>query len=181
MKKTNQLMRFMPMVIFAAFATPALSNNAADHIITVHEKSFLELHNAERIRLSLPPLEWDSNLAHAAKSYAKKLADEDKFEHAPQSAGDDAQGENLWMGTKGYYQSKDMVGSWIDEREFIRAGVFPNISKTGNWVDVGHYTQLISKKTKYVGCAVEQNATDEYLVCRYFPAGNEYGEVISVK
>lgn len=143
--------------------------------------ALLSLHNKERARLSLPPLVWDAKLAHAARGYAKKLADEDKFEHAPQSPGDDAQGENLWMGTRGFYKWNDMVGSWVNERTLTRSGIFPNVSVTGSWADVGHYTQLISAKTKYVGCGLERNAHDEFLVCRYFPAGNEYGEIVRVK
>ena len=160
---------------------PLIAKPMAELPRATSPETLLALHNEERARLSLPPLSWDTKLANDASLYARKLANENKFEHAPQSPGDDAQGENLWMGTRGFYQSKDMVGSWIEEREFIRAGTFPNISSTGDWTDVGHYTQLISTKTKYVGCGLQQNAQDEYLVCRYFPAGNEYGEVISVK
>jgi hypothetical protein len=185
MKMTTIHLRYLKAIFAGALVlsspSPAFAHNAAEQVRTVEEDMFLALHNEERFRLSLPPLVWDPKLANAARGYAKKLANEDKFEHAPQSAGDDAQGENLWMGTRGFYKSKDMVGSWIEESEFIRSGIFPNISSTGDWTDVGHYTQLISVKTKYVGCGLEKNAQDEYLVCRYFPAGNEYGEVISVK
>jgi uncharacterized protein YkwD len=161
----------------------ALPNAETSQNVSAPEETnaLLSLHNKERARLSLPPLVWDTKLAHTARRYAKKLADEDKFEHAPQSPGDDAQGENLWMGTRGFYKWNDMVGSWIEERAFTRSGIFPNVSVTGNWTDVGHYTQVISAKTKYVGCGLERNAQDEFLVCRYFPAGNEYGEVVRVK
>ncbi len=144
-------------------------------------QALLALHNAERAKLSLPLLSWDPKLARDASGYAKKLADEDKFEHAPQSLGDDAQGENLWMGTRGFYKVNDMVGSWIEERKFLRSGNFPKVSATGDWTDVGHYTQLIWAKTQYVGCGIQHNKQDEFLVCRYYPAGNEYGEMIRVK
>ncbi len=185
MKMTTIHLRYLKALFVGALvlssSAPGFAHNAAEQVRTVEEDMLLALHNEERFRLSLPPLIWDVKLANDASRYAKKLADEDKFEHAPQSAGDDAQGENLWMGTRGFYKSKDMVGSWIEERAFIRSGTFPNISSTGDWTDVGHYTQLISAKTKYVGCGLQQNVEDEYLVCRYFPAGNEYGETISVK
>ncbi len=169
------------VVLAAPLSVPAAANSSAEFERNVEEDQLLAFHNEERFRLSLPLLIWDPKLASDARNYAKKLADEDKFEHAPQSLGDDAQGENLWMGSIGFYKSKDMVGSWIGEREFMRSGRFPDVSTTGDWTDVGHYTQLISAKTKYVGCGVESNQNDEFLVCRYYPAGNEYGEIYHVK
>ena len=46
---------------------------------------------------------------------------------------------------------------------------------TGNWEDVGHYTQMIWRGTRRVGCALGEGAQYDYLVCRYYPAGNVYG------
>jgi hypothetical protein len=166
----------------AMLMSPAvMAEAAADMSSPSAPEILLDLHNEERARLSLPLLVWDPKLAQDATNYAKVLADTDTFEHAPQAPGNEAQGENLWMGTRGFYGWKDMVGSWVEEREFMKSGKFPEVSTTGNWTDVGHYTQLIWTKTQYVGCGIQNNANDEFLVCRYFPAGNEYGEMIRVK
>jgi len=57
----------------------------------------------------------------------------------------------------------------------FHAGAFPQVSKTGNWDDVGHYTQMIWPGSIRVGCAVRSSARYDYLVCRYSPAGNVMG------
>jgi hypothetical protein len=69
-----------------------------------------------------------------------------------------------------------MVGGWIDEKRYFINGVTPNFSTTGNYEDVAHYTQIIWRGTRTVGCALASNATDDYLVCRYAPAGNVVGQ-----
>ena len=60
-------------------------------------------------------------------------------------------------------------------RAAFRPGVFPDVSRTGRWSDVGHYTQIIWPETQEVGCATALNASHEVLVCRYWPAGNVIG------
>jgi uncharacterized protein YkwD len=145
------------------------------------EREWLSEHNKERARLGVKPLAWDAKLAAAAGAHAALMAKTDVYEHADQTDGPNVQGENMWMGTNGAYTAADMVGSWIAEKVDFEAGVFPQVSKTGNWVDIGHYTQLIWPETRHVGCALAGNARDEYVVCRYFPAGNVLGEQIGVK
>jgi hypothetical protein len=87
-------------------------------------------------------------------------------------------GENLWMGPAGYFSAEDMIGGFVSERDKFRAGTFPQVSRTGNWADVGHYTQLIWPTTQEVGCAVAKGEGKDVLVCRYAPAGNVFGEKI---
>jgi hypothetical protein len=71
-----------------------------------------------------------------------------------------------------------MVGGWGSEKRFFVRGAFPNNSRTGNWFDVGHYTQIVWPTTTRVGCAVASNGRNDYLVCRYSPAGNIDGRVV---
>lgn len=79
------------------------------------------------------------------------------------------------MGTRGAYSPEQMVGTWIRERSYYRPGLFPAVSRTGNWMDVGHYTQMIWRTTTHVGCAVHRTARFDYLICRYSPPGNVDG------
>lgn len=133
-------------------------------------------HNAARRAARIGPLVWDDALARDAAAYARTLARTGRFEHSPRVPGAVPQGENLWMGTRGAFTFSEMVQGWVDERRFFRRGRFPNVSRTGRPGDVGHYTQIIWSRTSRVGCALAANRANEYLVCRYSPAGNFVGE-----
>ena len=69
-----------------------------------------------------------------------------------------------------------MVGVMIEEARHFRPGAFPNNnSRTGNWLDVAHFTQIVWPTTTEIGCALASNATTDYFVCRYAPTGNKDG------
>lgn len=69
-----------------------------------------------------------------------------------------------------------MAGGWVDEKRMFRAGIFPEVSSTGRWSDVAHYTQIIWRGTARVGCAIHQGEAWDVLVCRYLPPGNVVGQ-----
>ena len=136
----------------------------------------LAVHNAERARLGLPALEWNPALARDADAYARVLLVRGALAHA--SASDrKGSGENLWMGTAGAWDSDAMVEMFLDERRYFRAAAFPDVSLTGKWSDVGHYSQIVWRDTKEVGCAVDSGGGMDVLVCRYSPAGNVFGRM----
>lgn len=135
----------------------------------------LDMHNIARTAVRVPPLAWDEGLARDAAAYARDLARRGAFEHSKQPHGPAAQGENLWTGTRGAYRYEEMAQHWIDERrDFVNRPV-PDISRTGRFGDVAHYTQIIWATTTRVGCALASNRRDDVLVCRYSPAGNVRG------
>lgn len=136
----------------------------------------LGMHNDERESLGLSPLAWDSALAADAARYAREMARTNIFRHSVRSGRAIPSGENLWMGSRGLYDYEVMVGSFLDEKRlFRRSGKLPDISVTGRWEDVGHYTQIIWRSTQKIGCALAAGQSYDYLVCRYFPAGNVFG------
>jgi Cysteine-rich secretory protein family len=141
------------------------------------EARLLAAHNRERAASGAPPLRWDSALAGAAAGYAAVLAERGRLAHSP-PASRPGQGENLWMGTRGAYQLEEMAGHWAAEKALRRPGTFPNVSRSGQWSDVAHYTQMIWRGTDRVGCALHQSRTSDILVCRYAPPGNVVGEAV---
>lgn len=162
----------------ASSATPThmfVSRGAVDWQLLVGH--VLATHNRERSRVSAPPLAWDPALAKGAQTYANQLARLNLMRHSPKSVRPGT-GENLWMGTRGYFSPTAMVGAWASERAMFRPARFPDVSKTGNWADVGHYTQMIWPTTTRVGCAIGSSASADFLVCRYWPSGNVTGQLL---
>ena len=125
--------------------------------------------------IGLPAMAWDSALAAAAADYAAELARTGKWGHSRPDQRE-GQGENLWMGTRAAFTFEEMVDGWLSERRMFRRGKFPEVSKSGSWHDVGHYTQIIWADTMKVGCAVRSSRSFDYLVCRYSAPGNVMGE-----
>ena len=137
-------------------------------------RRLLAAHNVERERAGVERLQWSHKLAQEAQGWAEHLAAKNALVHATQAQRQSA-GENLWMGTAGHYSAEDMIGGFLAERAMFKPGKFPQVSRTGRWQDVGHYTQLIWRDTREIGCAVARNRVNDVLVCRYFPSGNWIG------
>jgi hypothetical protein len=136
----------------------------------------LAAQNAERSAIGVPQLAWNDSLAADARIWADALAATGRFEHSPDEAGKPLQGENLWAGTRRAYSPEAMIQLWVGEKNDYRPGIFPNNSRSGDIERVGHYTQLIWRGTRQVGCATAVGRDEEFLVCRYSEAGNIYGE-----
>jgi uncharacterized protein YkwD len=165
-------MRKIRLILAAALAaaTPCLAG-AVDRTSTLDAR-LLAAHNRERTALGVPALVWDARLARDAQAWAAQLARSGTMVHAAHT--DD--GENLWAGTSRRYSPEEMVGLWLAEKRDYRPGIFPNVSKSGDFAAVGHYTQVIWRTTERVGCAVADNGREEFLVCRYARPGNVIGE-----
>lgn len=139
------------------------------------EVRLLTAHNSERALVGAPPLRWAESLETEARTWARSLIVSDRFAHDPAPHG---HGENLWTGWGGRaWTPEDMVGEWAAEKSNYRHGPFPAVSRTGNWIDVAHYTQMIWRDTTHVGCAVETRRDRSVLACRYAPPGNIDGRI----
>lgn len=160
-----------PQTITELWRDPRPAQRGAD----LMRVAVIKAHNDARYAYRVPPIRWNETLAADALVYARILARTGTFRHDPQTGRRPKQGENLWMGTRGAYSYDAMLGHLVDERRNFRPGRFPDISRTGTWSDVGHYTQIVWPTTTHVGCAMASNRSDDFLVCRYWPAGNIVG------
>ena len=104
-----------------------------------------------------------------AQEYANYL-----FQHSTSGFG-----KNLWMGPPGYTPTI-MIAAFGNEKRYFKYGLYPDyVSTTGNWADVGHYTQIIWRTTTSVGCAGATGNDGRYrYVCRYNPPGNWVGSYV---
>lgn len=170
--------RVMKLASTVVLALAAPLAQGATGLHNHFDERILAGHNRERSTLGIAPLAWDPALARDARAYADHLVRVGYLVHSEDDPADpDPQGENLWAGTSGYYGPEAMVGLWVDEKQDFKAGVFPNNSVSGDLENVAHYTQLVWRSSKAVGCAIAHGGEDDFLVCRYSEGGNVIGEV----
>jgi hypothetical protein len=138
-----------------------------------HKADLLAAQNKYRTELGEAPLIWSDKLEANAQAWAEHLANK---VHAIVHSGATASGENLAAGTAGHTSLANLVNLWGAEKQHFVDGSFPHVSRTGDWKAVGHYTQIIWRKTKEVGCGMATGGGQDYLVCQYHPRGNVMGQ-----
>ena len=133
----------------------------------------LALHNRARTAVGTPPLTWSDELARYAQEWADHLASSSGFEHRPESGRwKQLHGENLYMGTAAYYGLDRAVQAWIEEKNHYNGGPISE----ANVAAAGHYTQVVWRETRAVGCGKALRDGQLIVVCNYEPAGNIEGE-----
>src|SRR5215831_355151 len=132
------------------------SNTGSAQQVSVDDKTILDIHNRERAAVGVPPLVWSDKLAADAKPWAEHLANLNQGKSLDELTQDDlvhstgtGQGENLaykWNAGTGHVSppsAESLVqgsNSWVAEKSWTPMG--------------GHYTQMVWKNTKEVGCAI---------------------------
>ena len=150
-----------------------------------NEESWLEAHNvirrlAHNVNDDSVDLEWSSELADQAKEYAESMAESGIFDHSnttnqqvcdPDKTTDTRQpnkcGENLsedW-GNSVAKTPMETVQRWYDEcKDYPGSDASMELIVTSS----GHYTQVVWKNAKKVGCAyATNNMGEQYGVCLY--------------
>ena len=127
--------------------------------------AMLAAHNTVRARVSVAPLSWSNRLAASAQDWANTLLARRQFMHRPNSA----YGENLFEIEGAAASSALVVEAWAAESR--------NYNHSSNQCRgvCGHYTQVIWRDTREVGCAVARGGGREVWVCEYDPPGNWVG------
>jgi uncharacterized protein YkwD len=164
--------------------TPATAASGAD------QQAILAIHNSERAAVGTPDLAWSDSLAAGAASYLDEMLKQneaagsgwaawppvtfDNLRHDPAKPSNI--GENLAFSASASSSGGEaasvekLVGQWVRESHQPLA--------------TNHYTQMVWKDTKEVGCAtaVAKGTTTSglpavgtYLNCRYTPRGNTIG------
>ncbi len=131
------------------------------------KEEFVRTHNKYRNEVGVPPLTWDDDLANYAAEWAVLKGKEGcNMQHRSRTS----YGENLFWTTNKYFTPSNAVNSWGSEKNDYHGEVVGQSDAV-----VGHYTQMVWKTTKKVGCAVFKCSNSILVVCNYDPAGNFVG------
>lgn len=144
---------------------------------TSMSSELLDAQNRYRTEVGESPMVWSDTLASGSQAWANYLASINQLVH---SGGSDY-GENLAAQCPyNYWSFTQLVdNTWGSEEQYFKCGTFPDVSTTGNWADVGHYTQMIWPSTQQCGCGYAVSSSNcGFLVCRYSPPGNFIGQYI---
>jgi pathogenesis-related protein 1 len=145
--------------------------------------ALLAAHNKWRAQVGVPDLSYSPQLEASAQAWADSL--KQRHQCRPQhSATKGKYGENLYwasalMWSDGrrevqHVTPQAVVDSWGKEKADYNYA--SNSCKPGKVC--GHYTQVVWKNTRQVGCghAVCEDSKEQVWVCQYAPAGNWVGE-----
>ncbi|KAL9231942.1 hypothetical protein vseg_007100 [Gypsophila vaccaria] len=129
---------------------------------------YLVPHNLARAKEHVPLVSWNETVAAYARSYAKERAADCALQHSTTQV----YGENIAMST-GDLSPELAIKLWVEEKPDYHYQA--NNCNPGKMC--GHYTQVVWKNTKSIGCAKEKCRNGgTFVTCNYFPPGNYIGE-----
>jgi pathogenesis-related protein 1 len=142
------------------------TNRATTQPSSLFAREMLAAHNAVRQSVGVPPLIWSDRLASLAQEWAQTLLTRNELVYRP----DLKVGENLFdiRGPAAPTSPSKVVEAWTAESR----GYIYRTNKCSLDTGCGHYTQLVWRTTKEVGCAVAKADNREVWVCNYDPRGN---------
>lgn len=154
------------LVNFALLAVTVIHPHATKEQV----RELLLAHNAVRAQVGTPPLAWSTRLALRAEEWAFLLIEQNRF--GPRRDG--VFGENVYELTGGtslpLSSPAEVVRAWASERVNFNPATG---SCSGR---CGHYTQVVWRDTRFVGCGAARDSRREVWVCNYDPHGNVAGE-----
>jgi pathogenesis-related protein 1 len=158
----------------ASEAAEIEGESVGSRLTATEARQALASHNKARAEVGTIPLMWSKELAMYAQEWADYLASTSRrMEHRPRSGKwKQEYGENLFMGTTGHYGLPDAVALWHKEKSAYH-GQAIDASTINTY---GHYTQIVWKNTRRVGCAKVECGGNEIVVCNYDPPGNVVGQ-----
>lgn len=155
-----------PVADIAATPAPAEFDAA-------QQQDLLARHNVYRAEVGEAPLVWDAAIAAGAQQWADAKQADGMFEHSSWDSRPGL-GENLAGGP--IDGATDRLAA--DERVAYQTNPEKVGEPPGNWMQWGHYSQIVWSSTTRVGCgfAPRGNLPYDLVVCRYAGPGNFSGE-----
>jgi uncharacterized protein YkwD len=135
--------------------------------VTQVNNAALRKHNMYRWRHNVPALTWHASLVRDAQNWANRCM----FQHQSNIP----QGENLWAEFSSVLPANktQAVMRAVDDW-YYEVNIY-NYNNPGFSSRTGHFTQVVWRNTKNVGCGVAVCPGMTFVVCRYDPPGNVLG------
>ena len=162
------------------------NSNVAELTMQQRFARVLSSHNYVRRKYNLPPLKWSNQLANYSQEWANHLGRGNQCQMFHRS-GNPPFGENLYISSAEVWREDngrevdrkispvtiaDVVNAWASEEKFYNYQ--QNRCQRGQ--QCGHYTQIVWKDTREVGCAMKVCPDkSQTWVCSYNPPGNYVG------
>jgi hypothetical protein len=156
-----------PSLLLAALACALSWSLARGKSRGIDADAIVAAHNRVRAKHCAPPLKWSSKLAASAQSWANTIRDRGC---ALGHSGNPSYGENLAAGTSGMLDPNAVTGMWYDEVKHF------NFRLGGFSMKTGHFTQLVWRSTREVGCGESHCNGIDVWICQYSPPGNVEGQ-----
>jgi len=136
-------------------------------LVAVNGQDCLSEHNNYRAMHGVAPLQYNARLEAFAIKRAEHMASTDIFAHPSNLP----YGENLYWRSGRVPSCTNALDMWyreVDYYNFRRGNFSPK---------TGHFTQMIWKDSRYVGCASAKSRRSGriYIACNYYPPGNVIG------
>ena len=125
-------------------------------------KDILSSHNYHRGRHRVDDLKRNSEIEAIAQGYAEQLAPTHSINHSTNKYKGESLGENLYMSSGSGISGEAATNSWYSEIENYD---FSTHSSNGM---TGHFTQLVWKETKEIGCGAACDGSFCCVVCNYY-------------
>lgn len=135
---------------------------------TTIQQQFLSPHNDARAQVGVEALVWNNTVAAYALDYANHRIADCALQH---SGGE--YGENLFKSLGISDPIGGAVKAWVNESQYYNYS--SNSCAEGEVC--GHYTQVVWRNTRRLGCA-KVKCTDDwnFVICNYDPPGNYVGQ-----
>lgn len=162
------------LVLVGCFSAQGVGEKGAGERVSVEPRRFSGLvaaHNHWRRQVGVPELHWSDKLSMHAQQRVDSLAARG-CQMEPRSGQPQRYGENIAWSVGYRMHPPEVVGRWVEGRY--------GYDYAANWCasvqDCHHYTQVVWRATREVGCATALCPGGELWVCQYHPAGNAAGE-----